>query len=103
MNALIVASDKLERIPVRAEDDPAVKWNASFALYGGLTRSQQDRGLLFPGSTVQRIPVDQHYRLTGTVILVVEIDVARIFLTDINVWHRKLSLFLLDVDGYRLQ
>lgn len=35
MNALIVASDKLERIPVRAEDDPAVKWNASFALYGG--------------------------------------------------------------------
>jgi hypothetical protein len=42
-------------------------------------------------------------RLTGTVIRIVEIDVARIFLTDINVWHRKLSLFLLDVDGYRLQ
>lgn len=35
MNALIVASDKLERIPVRAEDDSAVKWNAAFALYGG--------------------------------------------------------------------
>jgi quercetin dioxygenase-like cupin family protein len=35
MNTLIVASDKLERIPVRAEDDPAVKWNAAFALYGG--------------------------------------------------------------------
>jgi quercetin dioxygenase-like cupin family protein len=35
MNALIVASDKLERIPVRAEDDPTVKWNAAFALYGG--------------------------------------------------------------------
>jgi hypothetical protein len=42
-------------------------------------------------------------RLTGTVIRIIEIDVARIFLTDINVWHRKPSLFLLDVDGYRLQ
>jgi hypothetical protein len=65
-----------------------------------VTRSQQDRGLLLPRSTVQRIPMDQHYRPTGTVILVVEIDVARIFLTDVNVWHKKLSLFLFDVDEY---
>jgi NAD(P)-dependent dehydrogenase (short-subunit alcohol dehydrogenase family) len=64
-----------------------------------VTRSQQDCGLLLPGSTAQRIPVDQHYRLTGTVILIVEIDVARIFLTDINVWHRELSLFLFDIKG----
>src|SRR5207245_10611166 len=67
-----------------------------------VTRRQQDRGLLLPGTAAQRIPVDQDYRLTGTVILIVEIDVARIFLTDINVWHRELSLFLFDVNGYRL-
>src|SRR5882757_2152260 len=35
MNASIIASDKLERILVRAEDDPSVKWNGAFVLYGG--------------------------------------------------------------------
>jgi quercetin dioxygenase-like cupin family protein len=31
----VVASDKLERIQVRAADNPAVRWNAAFAVYGG--------------------------------------------------------------------
>src|SRR5262245_48643810 len=31
----IVASDKLERIQVRAADDPAVRWAGAFAVYGG--------------------------------------------------------------------
>jgi len=31
----IVASDKLERIQVRAVDDPAVRWAGAFAVYGG--------------------------------------------------------------------
>jgi quercetin dioxygenase-like cupin family protein len=31
----VVASDKLERIQVRASDNPAVRWNAAFAVYGG--------------------------------------------------------------------
>jgi hypothetical protein len=68
-----------------------------------VTRSQQDRGLLLPRSTAQRIPMDQHCRPTGTVILILKIDVARIFLTDVNVRHKKLPLFLFDVDDYRLR
>lgn len=35
MNASIIESDKLERIPVRGEDDPSVRWNGAFVLYGG--------------------------------------------------------------------
>jgi quercetin dioxygenase-like cupin family protein len=31
----VVASDKLERVQVRAADNPAVRWNAAFAVYGG--------------------------------------------------------------------
>ena len=35
MQAAIVASDKLDRIPVRSEDDKSIAWNAAFAVYGG--------------------------------------------------------------------
>jgi quercetin dioxygenase-like cupin family protein len=31
----VVASEKLERIQVRASDNPAVRWDAAFAVYGG--------------------------------------------------------------------
>jgi quercetin dioxygenase-like cupin family protein len=31
----VVASDKLERIQVRATDNPDVRWQAAFAVYGG--------------------------------------------------------------------
>jgi quercetin dioxygenase-like cupin family protein len=35
MKAAVVASDRLERIQVRAEDDRSIAWNAAFAVYGG--------------------------------------------------------------------
>jgi quercetin dioxygenase-like cupin family protein len=31
----VVASDKLERVQVRGADDPSVRWNGAFVLYGG--------------------------------------------------------------------
>lgn len=31
----VIASDKLERVEVRGEDDPSVRWNGAFVLYGG--------------------------------------------------------------------
>ena len=31
----VVASDKLERIPVRGADDASIRWDASFVVYGG--------------------------------------------------------------------
>ena len=53
-----------------------------------VTCSQESWHLLFPRSTAQWISMDKDNGLTRTVVLVVEIDVAGIFLTDINVWHR---------------
>jgi quercetin dioxygenase-like cupin family protein len=35
LQATIVESNQLERIPVRGEDDATVKWNGAFVLYGG--------------------------------------------------------------------
>lgn len=34
MNAHIVSTNEMERIPVRGADDAAVRWDASFASYG---------------------------------------------------------------------
>jgi quercetin dioxygenase-like cupin family protein len=31
----VVASDKLERVQVRGADDPSVRWNVAFVVYGG--------------------------------------------------------------------
>jgi quercetin dioxygenase-like cupin family protein len=35
MNSPVIASDKLERTEVRGEDDPSVRWNGAFVVYGG--------------------------------------------------------------------
>src|ERR1700735_1371841 len=55
-----------------------------------VTRSQKHCGLLLPGSAAQRITVDQNDRLTRAVVLIIEIDVAGVFLSDSNVWHKLL-------------
>jgi quercetin dioxygenase-like cupin family protein len=34
-NIPVVASDKLARVQVRGVDDPAVRWDAAFVVYGG--------------------------------------------------------------------
>ena len=52
-----------------------------------VTRSQKHRDLLLPGSTAQWISVDKDYGVTRAMIFIVEIDVTRVFLSDINVWH----------------
>jgi Uncharacterized conserved protein, contains double-stranded beta-helix domain len=40
MKATIVQSNQLERVPVRGEDDPSVRWNGAFVLYGGAGTTQ---------------------------------------------------------------
>ena len=35
MNATIISSNDLERVPVRGEGDSGVRWNGAFVLYGG--------------------------------------------------------------------
>ena len=35
MNSPVVASDKLERVQVRGLEDPSVRWNGAFVVYGG--------------------------------------------------------------------
>jgi hypothetical protein len=52
-----------------------------------MTRSQQGRGLFLPGSAAQRPTVDEHDGLTRAEVLVIEIDIAGIFLTNSNEWH----------------
>jgi hypothetical protein len=52
-----------------------------------VTRIQQDGYLLLPGTTAERPAVDQDDRAPGTVVLIIEIDVAGILLTDGNVWY----------------
>jgi hypothetical protein len=52
-----------------------------------VTRGQQSRSLLFPGSAAQRPTVDKHNGLTRAEVLVIEIDIAGIFLTNSNEWH----------------
>lgn len=41
MKATVIDSSKLDRIPVRGEDDPNVSWNGAFVVYGnhGTTQS----------------------------------------------------------------
>ncbi len=40
MEAAIVASEKLERILVRSDEDRSIAWNAAFAVYGGRGTTQ---------------------------------------------------------------
>ena len=39
-SAVVVASERLDRVQVRASDNPAVRWEAAFAVYGGHGASQ---------------------------------------------------------------
>src|SRR5262249_23088599 len=43
---------------------------------------QQGWDLLVPGPAAERVPVDQYHRLAGAVILVVDLDVCGVFLSD---------------------
>ena len=52
-----------------------------------VTRIQQDGQLLLPGSTAQRVSVDQDNRFARAMVFVVKLHVARIFSSDRNVWH----------------
>ena len=69
---VVVADDRLaglaEAAPV-VGDDPIA----------GL---QQDRDLLVPGPAAERIAVDQHDRLAGAVVLVVDLDIGRVLPAD---------------------
>lgn len=40
MNAKIIQSNQLERVQVRGEDDPSVRWNGAFVLFGGAGTTQ---------------------------------------------------------------
>lgn len=40
MKTTIVESNKLERVQVRADDDPSVRWNGAFVVYGGAGTTQ---------------------------------------------------------------
>ena len=64
-----------------------------------VTRSEKHWDLLLPGSTAQRISMDQDYGITRAMIFIVEFDLAGIFLTDINVWHCTSPLVSFDVYG----
>ena len=64
-----------------------------------VTSSQESWHLLFPGSAAQWVSVNKDNRLTRTVVLIVKVDVAGVFFTDINVWHRD-SPSLLRVVGW---
>ncbi|MGA7623808.1 MAG: hypothetical protein WCA91_09525 [Candidatus Acidiferrales bacterium] len=46
--------------------------------------AQQDQHLLFPRSAAQWISVNQHNRLTGAVVLVVEVDVVELSLPTVT-------------------
>src|SRR6266404_6857600 len=48
---------------------------------------QKNRHLFLPRRTAQRISVNQDQRLTRAMGFIIEIDVARVFLTDSNVRH----------------
>src|SRR5215469_6695977 len=64
-----------------------------------LTRLQKDRNLLLPGCTVERVAMDQNYRVTGPVVLVIELDVTGVFFTDRNIRHGGPPFVLLDASG----
>src|SRR5262249_51077746 len=49
---------------------------------------QQRRDLPVPGAAADRVPVDQHHRLAGAVVLVMDLDVAGIFPADGDLGHQ---------------
>src|SRR5262249_25301913 len=48
---------------------------------------EQHRDLLVPGAAAQRISVDQDDRLSRPVVLVVELDMSGVLLSDLDVGH----------------
>lgn len=48
---------------------------------------QQCGRLLLPGVPVEEVAVDEHHRLTGAVVFVVQLDVGSVFLADGHVRH----------------
>src|ERR1700736_1940492 len=60
--------------------------------------AQKNRHLFLPRSTAQWISVNQDNRLTRAVVLIIEIDIVRVFLTDSNVWHRTSPFSLVQVE-----
>jgi len=48
---------------------------------------QQDRDLLVPGPAAERVAVDQHHRLSGAVVLVVNLDGVGVLLPDGDLCH----------------
>jgi hypothetical protein len=48
---------------------------------------QKDAFLLFPGVPVERVAVDQHDRLPGAVVLVVDLDVFAVLPADGHLCH----------------
>ena len=48
---------------------------------------EQDWELFLPASTAQWVSIDEYDRLAGTMVLVLEINTARILTTNTNVWH----------------
>jgi hypothetical protein len=57
------------------------------------TGTQEGRYLLLPGRTAQGVSVDQNNRGARAVILIVELEVARVLLSDCNVWHRVSPIY----------
>src|SRR5437764_4418844 len=86
---VVVAGDGVAGFPETAaviEDD-------------AMTCGEKHRNLLFPGSTVERISMNQNHRMARTVILIVKLDVRGIFLTDSDVRHNVLLPQLLVMVG----
>jgi len=52
-----------------------------------ITGFQKNGYLPLPGAPAQRITMDQDHRLPSAVVLIVEINVAGVFLADSNVGH----------------
>src|ERR1700691_2931014 len=75
---VVVAAGRLTRLA----EAPAIVGNHT------VTRGQQHRGLLLPGRTAQWISVDQDNRPTRAVVLIINFNVAGVFLSYRNVWHR---------------
>jgi hypothetical protein len=48
---------------------------------------QQGWDLLVPGAAAERVPVDQHHRPAGAVIVVIDLDVCVVFLSDSYCGH----------------
>ena len=77
MNAVVIDSTKLERGQIRGEDDPTVRWNGAFVLYGahGTTQSSTIVYEIEPGGRLgwhTDATEETQYIIAGTGELVVQ-------------------------------